>query len=112
KRKDELKRNLDKKREVLIASQEEIEEWKPEKFKELKPFEKELYKNAFCINDSDPDYMQLEELEIDEDRKVRIPKGDVLYQFRKDVQSGDLPAVSWMVPSQNFSDHPSAPWYG
>src|SRR5699024_10083233 len=112
KRKAKLKDSLKKKKEVLTTSREEIEEWKPEKFEELKEFEKELYKNAFCINDADPDYMQLEELKIDENKKVRIPKGDVLYQFRKDVQSGNLPAVSWMVPSQNFSDHPSAPWYG
>jgi phospholipase C len=35
-----------------------------------------------------------------------------LYQFRKDVNTGKLPAVSWLAGPQNFSDHPSAPWYG
>src|SRR5262249_11930283 len=40
------------------------------------------------------------------------PKGDIFHQFRKDVQSGQLPTVSWLVAPENFSDHPSAPWYG
>ncbi|MEO6188584.1 MAG: alkaline phosphatase family protein, partial [Ginsengibacter sp.] len=46
------------------------------------------------------------------ERKLPVPKGDVLHQFRKDVESGQLPSVSWLVPSQNFSDHPDSPWYG
>src|SRR5699024_1903430 len=45
-------------------------------------------------------------------RKVNIPKGDVLYQFRKDVENGALPMVSWLAGAQYLSDHPSAPWYG
>jgi len=36
----------------------------------------------------------------------------VLYQFRQDVHSGNLPTVSWIVSPENFSDHPGAPWYG
>ncbi len=28
------------------------------------------------------------------------------------MTSGALPAVSWLVAPENFSDHPSAPWYG
>ncbi len=44
--------------------------------------------------------------------RCKIPKGDVLYQFRKDVTDGNLPAVSWIVAPEKFSDHPSAPWYG
>ena len=41
-----------------------------------------------------------------------VPKGDVLHQFRQDVRSGKLPAVSWLVAPKNFSDHPGAPWFG
>ena len=41
-----------------------------------------------------------------------MPKGDVLHQFREDVRSGKLPTVSWIVPPERFSDHPSSPWYG
>ncbi|HVW58776.1 MAG TPA: alkaline phosphatase family protein, partial [Puia sp.] len=46
------------------------------------------------------------------ERSVRIPKGDVLHQFREDVTNGRLPAVSWLVASARFSDHPGGPWYG
>jgi phospholipase C len=28
------------------------------------------------------------------------------------VHSGKLPTVSWLTAPENFSDHPSAPWYG
>ncbi|MGH9666025.1 MAG: alkaline phosphatase family protein, partial [Bryobacteraceae bacterium] len=45
-------------------------------------------------------------------REMQIPKGDVLHQFRRDVETGKLPIVSWLVAPENFSDHPSAPWYG
>ena len=41
-----------------------------------------------------------------------VPKGDVLYQFREDVNKGELPTVSWLVAPENFSDHPGAAWYG
>ncbi len=40
------------------------------------------------------------------------PKGDVLHQFRRDVGEGKLPAISWLVPSERFSDHPGSAWYG
>ncbi len=43
---------------------------------------------------------------------MRVPKGDVLHQFRADVESGRLPTVSWIVAPQEFSDHPSSAWYG
>ena len=43
---------------------------------------------------------------------MKAPKGDVLHQFREDVRSGRLPTVSWLSAPENFSDHPSAPWYG
>ena len=43
---------------------------------------------------------------------MKAPKGDVLYQFREDVKNGNLPTVSWIVAPENFSDHPSAAWFG
>src|SRR5690606_9746811 len=48
----------------------------------------------------------------DVERVTKVPKGDILYQFRKDVKEGKLPTVTWLVAPQKFSDHPSAPWYG
>jgi phospholipase C len=43
---------------------------------------------------------------------MQVPMGDVLYQFRKDVNEGKLPAVSWLTASERFSDHPSSAWFG
>ncbi|MDQ7947554.1 MAG: alkaline phosphatase family protein, partial [Pedobacter sp.] len=67
------------------------------------------------INSGDPNFRKLAELTYTDggkQRKVTVPKGDLLYQFRKDVGEGKLPTVSWLAGPQNFSDHPSAPWYG
>jgi phospholipase C len=43
---------------------------------------------------------------------MNVPKGDIFHQFRKDVNEGKLPTISWLTAPENFSDHPSAPWYG
>lgn len=83
--------------------------------KNYRSIKKNIYSKAFTTNEGDSDYHQLTTLKYDDngtERELLIPKGDVLYQFRKDVDAGQLPTVSWLVPSQNFSDHPSAPWYG
>src|SRR5690606_15132386 len=62
------------------------------------------------------DYRRLDKLEyIDyngKKQKMDTPKGDILHQFRQDVQQGELPTVSWLIPAQRYSDHPSSPWYG
>lgn len=74
-----------------------------------------LHRRAFVNNAGDPDYMQLETMHYrdgDTERELRIPKGDILHQFRQDVASGELPTVSWLVPPQLFSDHPDSPWFG
>src|SRR5690606_32889986 len=47
-----------------------------------------------------------------ETKTVNVPNGDTLYQFRKDVESGELPQVSYLVAPENFSDHPSSAWFG
>lgn len=74
-----------------------------------------LHAKAFTTNDGDTSFRTLEKLRYTDNgtaREMDVPKGDVLYQFRKDVQSGKLPAVSWLVAPEKFSDHPGAPWYG
>jgi len=43
---------------------------------------------------------------------MQVPRGDIFYQFRRDVNEGKLPAISWLPPPEKFSDHPTAPWYG
>lgn len=75
----------------------------------------DLQKRAFVTNVGDKNYHALETLELEDDGKkiqMRVPKGDVLHQFRQDVESGTLPTISWLAPPEKFSDHPTAPWFG
>lgn len=112
---EKLSKEIEKKKSVLQDTQVELIQWSAENFDKLSDYQKELFRRAFATNEGDPDYHSLETLSYQdksEERKLLTPKGDVLYQFRKDVDEGKLPTVSWLVPSQNLSDHPSAPWYG
>lgn len=82
---------------------------------QLPPEQQALHRKAFDTNTGDPDYHHLEELRYMDngvERTMKAPKGDVLYNFRQDVATGRLPTVSWLSAPENFSDHPSAPWYG
>ncbi len=77
--------------------------------------ESAMHEKAFQTNASDPDYNKVEELQYDDagaSRTMTVPKSDILANFRSDVATGQLPAVSWLVAPQAFSDHPSAPWFG
>jgi len=96
-----------------------IQDWQPkftdEAFQNLAQRERNLHQKAFCVNDRDAAYRRLSTLRYRDgstDREMKIPAGDVLHQFRADVENAKLPAVSWIVPPENFSDHPGAPWYG
>jgi phospholipase C len=87
----------------------------PGAFDRLTEREKSLHLKAFTTNKGDPDYHKLTTLKYNDNgvqREMQIPKGDVLHQFRQDVKTGKLPTVSWLTASENFSDHPGAPWYG
>lgn len=99
----------------LKITKERLKTFHPENFQKLSEKEKNLHLKAFAINDEDPDFHTTEWLKYEKDGeefKTKIPKGDILHQFRKDVKNGNLPTVSWLVAPQKFSDHPSAPWYG
>jgi phospholipase C len=85
------------------------------RYRKLSAQEKALHHAAFVTNAADPDYRALHPLSFEDQGKshtMQVPKGDVLYQFRKDVNEGKLPTVSWLTAPERFSDHPSAPWYG
>jgi len=106
---------ITKKKQVLESAKKDILDYSQDNYNKLTQKEKNLFQRAFSENTNDPDYHNLTNLSYDdkgEKRELNIPKGDVLYQFRKDVESGQLPTVSWLAAAQNFSDHPSAPWYG
>lgn len=97
----------------LVAN--DLVTYTPANFQKLSQSEKNLCQRAFTTNASDPDYRTLATLTYQDGgtkREMQVPKGDVLHQFRADVKNRKLPTVSWLVASENFSDHPSAPWYG
>jgi phospholipase C len=82
---------------------------------ESRPMSNPLHDKAFCTNRNDAAYRQLEELTYEHNgttKRMQIPKGDILYQFRADVANGELPRISWLIPPERFSDHPCSAWYG
>lgn len=106
----------------LAAAREELESIRRERetytdagFAALTPMQRSLHDRAFTTNVGDPSYRKLTTLRYRDggtERRMQVPQGDVLHRFREDVGSGKLPAVSWIVAPENFSDHPGAPWYG
>jgi len=112
---EKVRKEIAKKQEVLDEATVELSRWTKENFEKLSDKEKSLYYRAFVINDGDPSYHNLSSLHYmdgKERREATVPGGDLFYQFRKDVKEGKLPAISWIAPPGNFSDHPSTPWYG
>lgn len=84
-------------------------------FSALPAHERNMHRKAFTTNEGNPDYRSLATLSYYDGgaaRSMRVPKGDVFHQFRQDVAAGKLPAVSWLVAPEAFSDHPSSAWYG
>jgi phospholipase C len=82
-----------------------------ELYAKLSPQQQALHDAAFVVNVNDPHYRSLEALKFD-GQEMNVPKGDVLHQFRNDVQNNKLPMVSWLSSPEHFSDHPTSPWYG
>ena len=110
-----LRRSLTQKKALLETLTGEGDQWHPDKFATLSAREQAIHQKAFTTNANDPHYRQLTQLTYQDDgveREMAVPKGDVLHQFRTDVQTGQLPTVSWVIAPENFSDHPGAPWYG
>ncbi len=110
-----LKRQLTQLESKYSYVQQAVKEYTQENFDRLSEREKNIHSKAFTDNRNDPDYHSLETISYKEGgttRTMKIPKGDVLHQFRQDVKSGNLPTVSWVVAPSNFSDHPGSPWYG
>lgn len=106
---------IKKKQEALDNATAEMAQWSAESYAKLSAGQKDLFHRAFVINKNDPQFRKLSQLEYDDNGKQRqlpVPAGDLFWQFRKDVEDSKLPTVSWLASPQNFSDHPSAPWYG
>ena len=102
-------------KKLLLKTEEEEKVYTTEAHNALSYKAKKLNANAFGINSNDPDFHSLSPLIYDEkgtERELNIPKGDILHQFRQDVNDGKLPTVSWLMTPANFSDHPGVPWFG
>jgi len=113
------RRKLGKRSEEADADLKELEHekalWTPEIARKLSSESKSLHDSAFSTNAGDPGHRTLSQLTYrdgEAERHMTAPKGDVLFQFRKDVHHDKLPTVSWLVAPERFSDHPSSPWYG
>ncbi|WP_158994668.1 phosphocholine-specific phospholipase C [Mucilaginibacter sp. L196] len=112
---DHYKIQLKEMKQYLDGFKKEKASAKPDEFANLSERAKSIHLKAFDTNKNDPDYHTLITLKYDDngtEREVQIPKGDVLYQFRDDVNNGKLPTVSWVTAPENFSDHPASAWYG
>lgn len=99
----------------LEAYKKDVVRYSPENFAKLSKQEQEIHKRAFTTNTGDPDYHSLTDITYSDngkERTVKVPKGDLFYQFRKDVEENKLPTVSWLVAPCRFSDHPGSPWFG
>ena len=110
-----LKTNLRELEGYLAQVNKDKETYRAGMFEKLNERDKSIHKKAFANNKNDPHFHTLENLKYDDngiEREFKVPKGDVLHQFRDDVKSGNLPMVSWLSAPENFSDHPTAAWYG
>jgi phospholipase C len=112
---DHLQKDLHEKQQALEEVNKQPAILADKRFEDLSPLAQRLHRKAFDTNVNDPEHRVLEDLVYDDNgvqRMMKAPKGDVLHQFRQDVQTGNLPTVSWLSAPESFSDHPSAPWYG
>jgi phospholipase C len=110
-----LEKTIKEKQALLQLAKEELVRWSPENYEKLSARSKNLHQKAFTTNKKDPDYREITTVKYqdgDIEHEAKAPQGDILHQFRADVKSGTLPTVSWLVAPENFSDHPTSPWYG
>jgi len=115
KERTDLTASLAKDKQNLVRHEEEMTAFTQESWDELSKYQKSIHAKAFCTNTCDADYRELAQhtySDGDVERTISVPKGDVLHQFRTDVENGELPAVSWLVPPERFSDHPGSAWFG
>ncbi|WP_079243402.1 phosphocholine-specific phospholipase C [Chryseobacterium indologenes] len=113
--KKEIEKNPNQKErlEAMLAEvQEDQVKYHPDNYSKLSKEERNLHEKAFTTNSNDPDYWKLEIGKDENGERLVVPQGDVLFQFRKDVEEKKLPLVSWLVAPEHFSDHPGSPWYG
>jgi phospholipase C len=112
---DAFEKTLKEKKALLQLATEELVRWSPENYEKLSQRSKNLHQKAYTTNKNDPDYRSIATVKYqdgDIEHEAKAPQGDIFHQFRSDVKTGKLPTVSWLVAPENFSDHPTSPWYG
>lgn len=89
---EEAVENKNKITAELAEIQKQLEKWSPKKFAQLDEWAKALHLKGLATNHNDPDYHRTEEIgykdEEGVERKLKVPKGDIFHEFRKDVKSG------------------------
>src|SRR5690606_35576112 len=93
-----------KARKEVAKLKADIERYSMANFEALPRIEREIHQRAFVTNTGDPHYHELETIRYTDEvgeKSVQVPKGDIFYQFRKDVDEGRLPTVSWLVAPCN-----------
>jgi phospholipase C len=113
--KAKLQAHLEETRRRREAAKAALADSGEERYQKLSTKQAALHNAAFVTNAGDPEFHALHPLTFEDEGKpqtMHVPKGDVFYQFRKDVKEGNLPAISWLTAPEKFSDHPTAPWYG
>nr|WP_295928307.1 phospholipase C, phosphocholine-specific [uncultured Dyadobacter sp.] len=111
----DLEKVIREKKALLKLAAEELVRWSPENYEKLSQRSKNIHSKAFTTNKNNPDYRNITTVKYqdgDIEHEAKAPLGDILHQFRADVKDGKLPTVSWLVAPENFSDHPTSPWYG
>ncbi|MBO9727508.1 MAG: phospholipase C, phosphocholine-specific [Chitinophaga sp.] len=113
--KEKVQKKLEQLKASLEKTKNDAAQFTAANFAKLSQRAQNLHNKAFTSNIADPNYHELETLTYkdgDTERTVQVPKGDILHQFRADVNEGKLPTISWLVAPGEFSDHPGSPWYG
>jgi len=111
----DIQNKINGNKQALDLAIAELKNYNRQNFDQLSARGKNLHQKAFVTNVNDPDYHSLEEIVYEDNgvkRNFKLPKGDLFQQFRQDVNTGKLPAVSWLAAPENLSDHPSSAWYG
>lgn len=113
--KTKLGKELDGLTSRLKEAQEEAKAYNDATWQALSEKQRALHRKGLSTNEGDPNYRSLVEHTYHDgetERKIYVPKGDVLHKFRKDVENGELPAVSWLIAPEHYSDHPGSAWFG
>ncbi len=103
--KTKLQAHLEETRRRLETVKAALADSGEERYRKLSTKQAALHNAAFVTNAGDTEFHALHPLTFEDEGKpqtMHVPKGDVFYQFRKDVKEGNLPAISWLSAPEIF----------